>query len=55
MKALRYTFKESGRIKSVRIQGNDWNQLRAEMRKLIVEMESKTDWTLKDIKKEANG
>ena len=55
MKTMRFTFEESGRIKSVRIQGSDWSELRSEMRRLIVEMESKTDWTLKDIKKEANG
>ena len=52
MKTMRYTFEESGRVKSVRIQGNTWGELHAEMRKLIERMESKMDWTLHDIKKE---
>ena len=52
MKTMRYTFEESGRVKSVRIQGSDWTQLRSEMRKLVETMESKLDWTLKDIRKE---
>lgn len=52
MKTLRYTFEESGRTKSVRIQGTDWTQLKAEMRKLVEKMESHMDWTLKDISAE---
>ena len=55
MKTMRFTFEESGRIKSVRIQGSDWTQLRSEMRKLVEKMESRMDWTLKDIRKDANG